>query len=38
MTEIFEPESKHTIVIFDNFLVITQSFRDCYEKLVLNAF
>jgi hypothetical protein len=34
MTEIFEPESKHTIVIFDNFPVITQSFRDCYEKLV----
>jgi hypothetical protein len=34
MTEIFEPESKYTIVIFDNFLVITQLFRDCYEKLV----
>jgi hypothetical protein len=34
MTDIFEPESKYTIVIFDNFLVIAQSYRDCYEKLV----
>ena len=34
MTDIFEPESKSAIVIFDNFLVIAQSFRDCYEKLV----
>jgi hypothetical protein len=34
MTDIFQPESKHTIVIFDNFLVIAQSYRVCYEKLV----
>jgi hypothetical protein len=34
MTDIFSSELDHAIVIFDNFLVITQSFRDCYEKLV----
>jgi hypothetical protein len=34
MTDIFQPESKNTIVIFDNFLAIAQSYKDCYEKLI----
>ena len=34
MTDILSTESKHTIVIFDNFLSICYSHRDCYNKLV----
>jgi hypothetical protein len=34
MSEIFKSETDHTIVIFDNFLVTSQSYRDCFEKLV----
>ena len=34
MTEIFKDLLEWAIVIFDNFLVVTSDFQDCYNKLV----
>ena len=34
MTDIFRPYLPYTVVMFDNFLSITSSLTDCYDKLV----
>jgi hypothetical protein len=34
MTDIFKSELDHAIVIFDNFLVLSKTFQDSYDKLV----
>ena len=34
MTDIFRTELEHAIIIFDNFLVLADTMRDCYNNLV----